>query len=62
MINNFISNKNFTYNIATGSIVVGSQYTSTEDFENLVGKYLEGHLSFLHVNIISLSRNKPLPE
>ena len=45
MINNGISNKEFTFDIATGPIVVGPQYTSTEDFE-YCGRKFRGLFKF----------------
>ena len=58
MINNSISNKKNNFNIQTGLIVTGSQYSCSDDFESLLDKDLKGSLSFLHINIRSLNKNK----
>ena len=58
MINNSVSKNEFNYNIQTGPIVMGSQYSSTEDFESLLNNDFKGSLSFLHINIRSLNKNK----
>ena len=51
MINNSISKNKFNFNIQTGPIVMGSQYSSTEDFERLLNKDFKGSLSFLRMNV-----------
>ena len=56
VINNSISNKKF--NIQTGPIVTKTQYSCSDDFENIIDKYFKGSLSFLHINIRSLNKNK----
>ena len=37
---------------------MGSQYSSTEDFESMLNKDFKGSLGFLHINIRSLNKNK----
>ena len=58
MINNSIPKTDFNFNIQTGPVVMGSQYSSTEDFESLINKDFKSSLSFLHINIRSLNKNK----
>ena len=38
MLNNSISKTKFNFNIQTGPIVTGSQYSCSEDFESLIDK------------------------
>ena len=54
VINNSISNGKF--NIQNGPIVTKTQYSCSDDFENIIDKDFKGSLSFLHINIRSLKK------
>ena len=43
MISNSIPKNESNFNIQTGPIVMGSRYSSTEDFEDLLNKDFKGN-------------------
>ena len=47
-------NKGYYFNTKTGPTVASSQYSSTDNSEDLVDKCLKSDLSFLHLSFLIL--------